>query len=82
MFVSDWIFFTIILTKYEYLIDSFYGYYTGGENYFTHIASDYYDFRNDSQPNCGLNCSIVATDAYQTYSTHLFSDEAIEVIKK
>ena len=39
--------------KWEYTptfrgFNDFYGYYTGGENYFTHISSDYYDFRNDS----------------------------------
>lgn len=62
--------------------NSFYGYYTGGEDYFTHITSNYYDFRNDSGPNCGGNCSQVAIDGYKHYSAQLFSDEAINVIKK
>eukprot|EP01084_Bolivina_argentea_P102820 184186_1 len=59
---------------------SYYGYYTGGEDYFTHKAGGYYDFRNDMGINCGGNCSQVAVNAYQNYSANLFSDRAIEVI--
>ena len=39
--------------------DSFVGFYSGGEDYFTHQSSGGYDFRNDTQPKCGDNCSQV-----------------------
>ena len=44
--------------------DSFLGYYGGGEDYYTHIAGGYYDYRYDKQPNCGQNCSQVYTKKY------------------
>jgi arylsulfatase A-like enzyme len=43
--------------------DSFYGYYTGGEDYFTHQTDGGYDFHRDVQPNCGPNCSVVRCTA-------------------
>ena len=60
---------------------SYYGYYTGGEDYFTHKSQNYYDFRNDIGLNCGKNCSIVEVNAYQNYSANLFTQRAIEIIK-
>lgn len=49
--------------------------------YYTHKAGNYYDFRYDVGQNCGPNCSIVYTDAYQNYSTFLFTQRAIDVVK-
>ena len=37
---------------------SFVGFYSGGEDYFTHQAgSGAYDFRRDKQEKCGAGCS-------------------------
>ena len=41
---------------------SFLGFYGGGENYFTHVENDGYDFRYDSQPNCGTGNSCSKVD--------------------
>eukprot|EP01083_Nonionella_stella_P179847 639653_1 len=59
---------------------SFYGYYGGGEDYYTHKTQQYYDFRNDVGIHCGANCSSVEIDAYQNYSAPLFSQRAVEII--
>ena len=59
---------------------SYYGYYTGGEDYYSHKCQNYYDFRNDIGLNCGKNCSIVEIDAYHKYSTPLFSQRAVEIV--
>ena len=61
--------------------DSFLGYYTGGEDYYTHISSGYYDLRYDKEPNCGQNCSQVYTKGNNIYSANLFSNRAIDIIK-
>lgn len=59
---------------------SFYGFYTGGEDYFTHTESGAYDFRIDASPNCGANCSRVDWDAKGNYSTTLFTSAAVSLI--
>eukprot|EP01083_Nonionella_stella_P144709 452297_1 len=59
---------------------SFYGYYSGGEDYYSHMNHNHYDFRNDMGVHCGANCSVVEVSAYQSYSTPLFSQRAVEVI--
>lgn len=61
--------------------DSFYGFYSGGEDYFTHMTSGKYDFRRDPSPRCGPGCSEIAADAAGLYSTTLFSEEAVRVVK-
>lgn len=33
--------------------NSFYGFYGGGEKYFTHKNAGFYDFRADRHANCG-----------------------------
>jgi len=62
--------------------DSFYGFYSGGEDYNNHYVGEFlgYDMRNDSQPRCGGNCSQVAYEAQGHYSTHVFTNQAISVI--
>ena len=62
--------------------DSFYGFYNGGEDYFKHTAGKGgYDMRRDSTPRCGKGCSIVDYSANGTYSTNLFTSEAVKVVE-
>lgn len=61
--------------------DQFYGYYHGAIDYFTHDQEGGYDFRNDSRPYCGPDCSIVDKKANGTYSTFLYTQEAIRMLK-
>eukprot|EP01084_Bolivina_argentea_P300924 519002_1 len=58
---------------------SFYGYYSGGEDYFTHKAGGYYDFHDDSGLNCSNYCKT-ATEAYGTYSAFAYTTRAQEII--
>ena len=60
--------------------DSFLGFYSGGEDYFTHESSGGYDFRRDSQPRCGKDCSEVNAQDQGNYSTTVFTREAVRVI--
>ena len=62
--------------------DSFLGFYGGGEDYMTHMQAGAYDFRRDSAPRCGENCSEIDSDDSGTYSTHVFTREAIRVINE
>jgi len=61
--------------------ESFYGFYGGGEDYFKHTSGGHYDFRRDPTPNCGPGCSQVLAEADGRYSTTLFSEEAVRIIK-
>lgn len=60
--------------------ESFVGFYTGGEDYFTHKTGGKFDFRRDMSPNCGSGCSEVAFDDVGKYSAHVFSDEAVRIV--
>eukprot|EP00055_Hartaetosiga_balthica_P016693 m.106548 g.106548 ORF g.106548 m.106548 type:complete len:584 (+) comp9155_c5_seq1:2-1753(+) len=60
--------------------ESFLGYYSGGEDYFTHITQKAYDMHRDSQPNCSESCSKNAFDLNGMYSTIAFTNEAVSVI--
>lgn len=64
--------------------DSYYGYYSGAEDYFSHMAGSYggagYDFHQADSPNCGANCSRVVWEAKGVYSTHLFASRAESII--
>ncbi|XP_071537054.1 arylsulfatase B-like [Panulirus ornatus] len=53
--------------------DTFYGFYVGGEKYFTHDSIGGYDFRDGER---------VAWEANGTHSTDLFADRAVEVIEE
>jgi hypothetical protein len=61
--------------------DSYLGYYTGGEQYFTHQSAGVLDMRHDGCPNCGPNCSTPLWDAVGTYSTFLFTTQAERLIQ-
>lgn len=56
------------------------GYYTGGEDYFSHSSAGALDFRLDGCSQCGANCSAPQWDAVGRYSTHLFTERAEKVI--
>jgi hypothetical protein len=43
--------------------DSYMGYYTGGEDYFSHSSAGALDFRLDGCSECGANCSTPLHDA-------------------
>eukprot|EP00933_Yihiella_yeosuensis_P041593 TRINITY_DN35998_c0_g1_i1.p1 TRINITY_DN35998_c0_g1~~TRINITY_DN35998_c0_g1_i1.p1 ORF type:complete len:548 (-),score=87.59 TRINITY_DN35998_c0_g1_i1:132-1775(-) len=60
--------------------DSFVGFYTGGEDYFTHKCSGRFDLRRDMSPRCGKACSQVSWQDVGRYSTHLYTEEASRVI--
>ena len=59
---------------------TFFGFYTGGEEYFTHEANGAYDLRYDTQYYCGEACSQIV-DERGNYSTHVFTREAIHAIQ-
>jgi arylsulfatase A-like enzyme len=64
---------------------SFVGYLSGGEDYFTHESPDEYghtgyDMRRDLSENCGPGCSEVAWDLRGQYSTTAFTSRAVEII--
>jgi arylsulfatase A-like enzyme len=62
--------------------DSFYGFYSGSEDYFTHVNSGKaYDMRFDKGPHCGPRCSRIVNET-GNYSTHVFTREAIRVIQE
>ena len=62
--------------------DSFTGFYSGGEDYNTHISSGAYDMRRDPSPHCGPGCSMVASDLKGVYSTTAFTSAAVAVVEK
>ena len=63
--------------------DSFFGYYMGAQDYFTHYKEGArgrgYDLRYDRQPYCGPKCSQLV-DERGNYSTHVYTRQAIQVI--
>jgi arylsulfatase A-like enzyme len=60
--------------------DSFYGFYKGGEDYFSHSSKKAYDLRYDARPNCGEGCSQIV-DERGNYSTHVFTRQTIQIIQ-
>lgn len=62
--------------------ESFFGYYSAREDYYTHSIRDRYDLRRDTAPRCGRGCSQIAWQENGTYSTHLFAKEASRLIEE
>eukprot|EP00935_MAST-01C_sp_MAST-1C-sp1_P002594 g2594.t1 len=58
---------------------SYFGYYEGAEDYFSHKRSGAYDLHLEEGFRCGPNCSKVP-DRTGAYSVNIFSDEAIRRI--
>ncbi|XP_064631744.1 uncharacterized protein LOC135490027 [Lineus longissimus] len=59
--------------------DSFYGYYNAGEDYYTHRAA----YRYKGQKTTGLDFTFnkeLIRDKNGSYSTHVFTDRAINII--
>lgn len=63
--------------------ESFYGFYLGAQDYFTHYKEGGtgrgYDMHHDKRENCGHGCSQLA-DERGNYSTHVYTRRALEVI--
>ena len=65
---------------------SFFGYYRGWNDYFTHYVGDSatgtaaYEMHFDRQEFCGRNCSQYV-DERGNYSTHVFTREAIRILR-
>lgn len=73
------------MSRWEYTptfrgFDSFHGYYSGGQDYFTHTESGGFDLHIDAQPNCGPGCSVSDWGSNGTYSTFLYAAAAEKVI--
>ncbi|CAB9499987.1 Arylsulfatase I [Seminavis robusta] len=61
--------------------ETFFGFYIGGEDYFTHRNGAGYDLRWDKEEYCGDGCSQLP-DERGNYSTQVFTREAIRVIHR
>ena len=59
--------------------DEFFGFYYGGENYFTHEHGGGYDLRHDRGQRCGKGCSQVV-DERGNYSSWAFARETIRML--
>ncbi|EOD26231.1 hypothetical protein EMIHUDRAFT_457393 [Emiliania huxleyi CCMP1516] len=63
--------------------DSYLGYYSGDEDYYTHQGDcGGFDLHDDSRPDCGAGCSRHAWEAVGEYSTHLFTRRAVSIIRE
>jgi len=61
--------------------DSFFGYYNGDEDYYSHTFYKGYDLRNDSRPRCGPGCSITEYRYNGTYITYLHTKQVVDIVK-
>lgn len=61
--------------------DEFFGFYYGGEDYFTHVHGGGYDLRHDRGPKCGKECSRVV-DERGNYSSWVFARETIRMLNE
>jgi hypothetical protein len=61
--------------------DSFVGFYGGAEDHYSHQVTGAFDMRRDLEPECGDDCSQVASDLNGTYSTSIFAARAVEVVE-
>ena len=65
--------------------DSFFGYYLGAQDYFTHYKEGArgrgYDLHYDQRPNCGHGCSQLV-DERGNYSTLVYNRKAEDIIEQ
>ena len=62
--------------------DSYLGYYNGGGDYYSHIAyNGGFDMHEANSPRCGQGCTQTRWDTQGVYSTHLFTQRAIDIVK-
>jgi hypothetical protein len=61
---------------------SYYGFYSGGQDYFMHGSKGSLDFHLEVGERCGDNCSLPQWNAVGTYSTTLFTSRAVEVVEQ
>ncbi len=59
--------------------ESFYGFYGGGEDYFTHGTEGAYDFRDDVSEKCGKGCSRVSCSL--PFFSALFFHTSLRVVR-
>ena len=67
------------------LCGSWLGYLTGGEDYYSHSTgvggTKVLDMREQARPHCGANCSTVRFDLVGNYSTHVFTQRAVDIVR-
>ena len=56
---------------------SYYGFYSGGQDYFMHGQKGSLDFHLEVGERCGDNCTLPQWDAVGTYSTTLFTSQRL-----
>jgi len=62
--------------------NSFRGFYSGGQDYFTHMEGSGFDLHYDQGRECGAGCSLVDWDNKGVYSTYIYTSRAVEIIKE
>jgi arylsulfatase A-like enzyme len=62
--------------------DSFYGYYEGSEDYYTHITSGGMDLHHEEGQRCGPNCTKLVWEKQGEYSTNMYTTRAVDLISK
>lgn len=63
--------------------ESYFGYYSGGEDYFTHIAyNGGFDLQLQEGARCGPGCAQADWASQGRYSTHLYTERAQEVLNR
>jgi len=62
--------------------DSFYGYYEGSEDYYSHTTSGGMDLHHEEGQRCGPGCTRLLWEAKGTYSTNLYTARAVDLISR
>lgn len=62
--------------------NSFRGFYSGGQDYYSHLEGNGYDLHVDIGKECGEGCSRVDWENQNVYSTYIYTSRAVEIIKE